>query len=130
MRRTSFQQFEIVRADSPTRLTEELNEKLYELRGKHPSVQFEGMIARISYEETEEIFENLEDEYHAKGVSLTCAACPYFEPVKKADGTVDQRAKRGACPFAHYGMTSSDRPACDEMFRMLNEGRIKLCLAY
>ena len=41
MRFESFQQFAIVAADSAQQLSEQLNEKLYELRTKRPQVTFE-----------------------------------------------------------------------------------------
>lgn len=126
MKERIFQQFEIVAADSPRRLTEQLNMKLYELRGKHPAVTFEGMIARISYDETEEEPEDLSDEYQAKGVNLKCERCPYFQPVRKADGTIDERAKWGECPATHYGRTRKESPVCERFFEELNIGHIRL----
>ena len=121
-----FQQFEIVAADSPRRLTEELNARLYEIRDKHPSVTFEGMIARISYDETERQPEDLADEYEAKGVNLKCERCPYFQPTRKSDGTIDERAKWGECPLTHYGRARKDAPVCETFFERLNCGTIKL----
>ena len=91
MRRESFQQFAIVAADSAQALTEQLNEKLRELKDKQPQVTFEGLIARISYTEDVKIFEELPDEYEEVGIKLTCQACPMFKPVLKADGTIDKR---------------------------------------
>ena len=80
MKRESFQQFAIVAADSAQTLTELLNVKLRELRGKNPTVTFEGMIARIQYTESEQVPESLAEEYEAQGVKLTCQDCPYFCP--------------------------------------------------
>lgn len=128
MRRQSFQQFVIVSSDSAQLLTERLNEKLFELRDKRPEVTFEGMIARISYQETMEEPESLGDEYTTKGVRLTCSACPWFEPVRKTDGSIDQRVKWGDCPHAHYGRTACDSTACERLFEALNSGEVKLCL--
>ena len=129
MKRERFQQFAIVASDSAQVLTDKLNEKMIELKDKHPVVTFEGMIARISYEESYTEPESIEDEYRAIGVSIRCGACPYFEPVRKADGTVDERSKWGDCPHAHYGRTSKGSAACEKLLRMLNEGEVKLCLA-
>lgn len=129
MKRESYQQFAIVASDSAQVLTDKLNEKMIELKDKHPVVTFEGMIARISYEESYTEPESIEDEYRAIGVSIRCQACPYFEPVRKADGTVDERSKWGECPFAHFGRTSKESAACEKLLRMLNDGEVKLCLA-
>ena len=125
----SYQQFAIVAADSAQVLTDALNAELYDLRDKNPTVTFEGLIARIQYTESEQLPESLAEEYEAQGVRLTCQDCPLFVPALKADGTVDLRAKRGGCPYAEYKRTSKDSPACDEIFKMLNDGRVKLCLS-
>lgn len=129
MKHEHFQQFAIVAADSAQLLTEKLNAKLYELRHKDPTVTFEGMIARISYQETAEKCETLGDEYALKGVRLTCQDCPLFEPIRKADGTEDKRVRWGDCPHGTMGRTSRDSRACDRLFEMMNSGEVRLCLA-
>ena len=129
MRHECYQQFAIVQGDTAQSLTEQLNAKMRELSSKNPTVTFEGLIARISYMEDERVPESVSDEYEARGVRLTCGGCPYYQPGMKADGTVDKRAKRGGCPFAHYGMTFRDNPACNKIFEQLELGEVKLCLA-
>ena len=131
MRRESFQQFAIVAADSAQQLTEQLNEKLRELKGKNPTVTCERMSARISYSEDVQIFEELSDEYEEIGIKLTCQACPMFQPVLKADGTIDKRAKWGGCEYSPlgYGQTTKQSKCCSRLFEMLNSGEVKLCLA-
>lgn len=124
----SYQQFAIVAADSAQTLTERLNVKLIELRDKNPTVTFEGMIARIKYEEREEIPESLAEEYEAQGIRLTCGDCPYFCPTIKADGTIDQRSKWGGCHVTELGRTSKCSRACDRLYRMLNNGEVRICL--
>lgn len=125
----SFQQFVIVQGDTAQQLTEKLNAELYRLRHKCPAVTFEGLIARISYEEETSEPEDLRDEYEAVGVRLTCQDCPYFEPILKADGTEDKRNKWGDCEFANYGRTSRSSKPCDLLFRRINSGEVRLCLA-
>ncbi len=129
MRHESYQQFAIVAADSAQQLTERLNEKLYELKGKHPQVTFEGLIARISYNESVSIPEDLADQYELAGVNLRCGACPFFEPRRNVNGSVNKTAKKGACPCAPYGMTRRDSIACNRLFQMISSGEVKLCLA-
>ena len=129
MRQESYQQFAIVTADTAQQLSEQLNEKLYELRAKRPQVTFEGLIARISYSESVAIPEDLADQYELAGVRLRCGACPFFEPRLNMDGSEDKRAKRGACPCAPYGMTSRTSMVCNRLFEMLNSGEVRLCLA-
>ena len=124
----SYQQFAIVAADSAQQLTDQLNDKLKELRDKSPTVTFEGMIARIQYTESDRVPETLEDEYELKGVRLTCEDCPFFTPALKGDGSKDLRAKRGGCPFTESKTTDRRTLACEKLFQMLNDGRVKLCV--
>jgi len=124
----SYQQYAIVAADSAQTLTEMLNAKLVELADKNPTVTFEGMIARIKYEERKNIPECLAEEYEAQGVRLTCEDCPMFVPTHKADGTIDQRAKWGGCPYNEHKRTSKCSRACDKLFEMLNSGEVQICL--
>lgn len=92
MRSISYPQFRIVQSNTAEGLTEELNRALEELKEFDPDVTFEGLIARIAYrKEDESIPESLSEEYEAKGVKLCCEDCPYFERIKKKDGTDDLR---------------------------------------
>lgn len=128
MKRESYQQFAIVAADSAQLLTEQLNAKLRELRDKRPTVTFEGLIARIQYEETETGPESLEDEYTLQGVRLTCQDCPYYEPILKANGEIDGRMKYGNCPYSEIGRAFRDSRACEVLYQKLNNGEVRLCL--
>lgn len=128
MKRESFSQFRIVQGDTAQRLTEELNSAIYELRHKDPTVTFDGLIARIHYTETDEQPESLADEYEAQGARFTCQDCPFFEPMTKADGTEDRRAKIGGCEHKDLGRTFKDSAACDYLFRAIKNGRVRLCL--
>ena len=103
-----YQQYAIVQSNTASTLTEKLNQKLRELKDKEPSVEFDGLTARIKYLETVLVPEDLADEYKMHGIDLKCASCPFFEPLEKTDGTVDERAKRGKCPCAKYGIAFSD----------------------
>lgn len=129
MIRESYPQYAIVQGDTADQLTEKLNAVLIDLRRKTPLVSFEGLIARVSYTERFEAPETLAEEYEQKGVRLTCQDCPYFTPVLKADGTEDKRIKLGDCPFCHYERTYKDTAACDRLFKAINSGEVKLCLA-
>lgn len=129
MRYESYRQFAIVSSDSAQTLTEQLNEKLYELRDKRPEVSFEGMIARISYSESVAIPESLSDQYELAGLKLKCNSCPFFVPKPNRDGTRDKRAKWGDCPCAPYGKTSRDSAACSRLFEMIQNGEVILCRA-
>ena len=129
MRYASYQQFAIVQGDTAQSLTEQLNTKLRELKDKRPTVTFEGLIARIEYFEEVRQCEDLIDEYEEKGVRLRCQDCPFFKPLLNKNGSINRAAKRGDCRFAAYGSTSRDRLACERLFKMLNNGEVKICLA-
>ena len=129
MKRESFTQYSIVAADTAQRLSEQLNAEVYRLRHKQPTVTFEGLMARIAYTETDEEPEDVRDEYHLKGVQLTCQDCPFFEPIRKADGTEDRRVKIGDCSYKPLGRTFRDSMACDILFQKINNGEVRLCLA-
>ena len=129
MKHLSYQQFAIVQGDTAQSLTDQLNAKMKELHSKSPTVTFDGLIARISYVEEAKAAETIADEYEERGVRLTCQDCPVYQPDTKADGTIDKRSKHGKCPFAHYGYTFRDTPACNKLFEMLNTGEVRLCLA-
>lgn len=128
MRHDSYLQYAIVRGDTVEGLTSELNAALYELREKSPTVEFDGLTARIAYRETVLRPEDIREEYSLKGVNLHCIDCPFFDPMKNKDGSVNRAAKRGSCPFAMYGMTSRDAVACEKMFEMINRGEIRLTI--
>lgn len=129
MRYSSYTQYCIVTGKTAQELTEQLNAKLYELRAKHPDVTFEGLIARIAYQEEEDVPESLADEYRMQGVKLTCYDCPYFGPTLNRDGSENQRAKKGTCPFKDYKIAYKDAAACNRLFEMLNSGEVRLCIA-
>ena len=129
MRESCYQQYAIIQADSATLLTDRLNDKLRELKDKEPIVTFDGFTARICYTERFDVPEDLSDAWSLKGVRLTCSQCPFFEPIEKQDGTPDQRRKWGKCPCADGLRAYSDGPACDSLFKMLNNGEVAICFA-
>lgn len=126
MRCGSYLQFRIIMADTVEELTERLNSAFYELRQKEPEVEFDGLTARIRYREYEYAPEDLREEYSLKGVDLHCQDCPFFEPLRNKNGSINRAAKRGDCIFAEYGFTSRDARACERFFKMLNRGDLKI----
>ena len=126
MKRVSYQQFAIVQADSAQQLTEQLNQKLYELREENPTVTFEGLIARISYYVTEEV--EKKNSLDTTQFKFKCKDCPMFEPVLKRDGTADRRMTIGRCPFANEGHTLTYSNACERLYEMIKDREVKLCL--
>lgn len=127
MREETFQQYAIVQCDSAKRLTEQLNDKLRELKDKDPVVSFEGLTARICYTERAEVPEDIVDEWKLKGVSLTCSQCPYYQPTTKSDGSVDLRSKKGMCSYSGTCRFGTGQ-ACEDLYKMIQEGGVGLCL--
>lgn len=122
----SYQKFAIVQGDSAQSLTDQLNEQLYRLRDKHPVVTFEGMIARICYDETDY---DPEPEDEETKIEIFCQDCPYFQPLLKADGTIDKRSRLGDCPYTKYKRTYRNSKPCEKLINDINSGEVKLCLA-
>ena len=128
MKEGSYQQFAIVQGDTAEQLTDRLNAKLYELRYKDPAVSFDGLIARISYYEKDPINES-PASFKNFGINFKCKECPYFEPLRKRDGTPDRRTSFGLCRFAPEGQTIGSARACDKLYEMIIDREVKLCLA-
>ena len=130
MKCKSIQQFAIVSADSAPSFEGQLNARVMELSDKNPVVKFvesDPLFARISYNETVKIPEDVGDEYELKGVAFRCEDCPMFTPILKEDGTEDRRVRYGDCELATYGRTMRDSRACDQLFTMIQNGRVGLC---
>ena len=127
MKSKSIQQFAIVRSDSASAFEGELNARIMELSDKNPIVKFDGLTAYISYTETVRIPEDTSDEYELKGVSFRCEDCPMFDPILKEGGTEDRRVRYGNCELSKYGRTMRDSRACEQLFTMIQNGRVGLC---
>lgn len=127
MKCKSIQLFAIVRSDSASAFEGELNARIMELSDKNPIVKFDGLTAYISYTETVKIPEDICDEYELQGAKFRCEDCPMFEPIRKEDGTEDRRVRYGNCELAKYGRTMKDSPACEQLFTMIQNGRVGLC---
>lgn len=123
----SIEKFAIVRETSAAQFEEMLNDVLFELRGKSPSVEFDtvgaDMVARIRYKET---FEIAAEKPTESGIKFTCADCPCFEYEKNADGSIDRRKKWGGCPYAYMERTTLETAACDVLYNGIRNGDIGL----
>ena len=126
--KTTTKRFAIVRETSAQSFEERLNETLDSLQEQNPIVTFsetgEYMIARIEYTARVEV---PEEPITEKGIRFTCADCPYFEPIRKGDGTADRRKKYGDCAFSKYGRTFKTSAACDILYRGIENGEVALC---
>lgn len=130
MRSSTYEQFAIVRADSASLFTEQLNAEVYRLRDNHPVVKFSESIpfyAHIKYIVNENTPETVAEASEIEGVRFVCAQCPHFKPVLKDDETEDKRCKYGDCEFAELGRVLKKAPACDRLYELIREGSVKLC---
>lgn len=130
MKRSSYEQFAIVSADSASLFTERLNAEVYRLRNNDPVVKFSESIplyAQIKYIVTTETPETVSEEAEVNGVNFVCLQCPYFKPALKANGEVDKRVKWGDCEHTELGRTLKLAPACDKLYELIKEGDVKLC---
>lgn len=123
----SIEKFAIVRETSAAQFEEKLNEVLFELREKSPSVEFDtvgaDMIARIRFKES---FAVIEEKPSEVGIKFTCADCPCFEYERSVDGSIDRRKKWGGCPYAFMERTTLETAACDVLYNGIRNGDIGL----
>ena len=130
MKRSSYEQFAIVKSDSASLFEKQLNEKVLELRNNYPEVHFSENIplyAHIKYRVDTETPDSISEEYELVGARFTCAQCPYFEPVLRKDGEEDPRFKWGECPHSELGRVLKSASACDRLYEAIHEGGVKLC---
>ena len=130
MKRSSYEQFAIVKTDSASLFEEQLNEKVRCFKDMHPEVHFSEQIpfyAHITYFASTETPESISEEYEMAGVRFVCAQCPHFQPVLKDDGEIDMRFKYGDCPHSELGRVFKTEAACDKLYELIHEGRVKLC---
>ena len=130
MKRSCYEQFAIVHADSASLFNQQLNEEIRRLKDNSPVVHFSESIpfyAQIKYIVDEETPETVAEASAVEGVSFVCAQCPYFKAPTKDDGTPDRRCKFGDCEHTELGRTLKASPACDKLYQLIKEGDVKLC---
>lgn len=130
MKRSRYEQFAIVHADSASLFQKQLNEEIYRLRDNDPVVKFSESIpfyAQIKYYVDSTTPEKISEEYELQGVQFVCAQCPYFKAPLKEDGTEDKRCKYGDCEHTDLGRTFKNTKACDKLYELIAEGSVKLC---
>ena len=130
MKRSSYEQFAIVHADSAPLFNQQLNEEIRRLKDNSPTVHFSESIpfyAQIKYIVNEETPETISEASEMEGVRFVCAQCPYFKAPTKDDGTEDKRCKYGDCEYAELGRTYKNTAACERLYDLIAEGGVKLC---
>lgn len=130
MKRSSYEQFAIVHADSASLFNQQLNAEIRRLKDNSPTVHFSESIpfyAQIKYIVNEETPETISEASEMEGVRFVCAQCPYFKAPLKDDGTEDKRCKYGDCEHAELGRTFKKTAACEKLYELIAEGGIKIC---
>lgn len=132
MKRSSYEQFAIVRSDSAPLFEKQLNERVYELRDNYPEVKFSESIplyAQIKYRHETITPESISEEYEMAGVYFVCEQCPFFVPATNKDGSLDLRCKVGDCthPDNELGRTYKTSCACDGLYEAIRERKVQLC---
>ena len=130
MKRSTYEQFAIVAADSASLFTEKLNAEVYRLKDNDPVVKFSESIpfyAQIKYTVNTETPETIAEASEVDGVSFVCLQCPYFKPARRGDGEIDKRIKWGDCEHAELGRTLKTAPACERLYELIKEGDVRLC---
>lgn len=130
MKRSSYEQFAIVHADSAPLFNQQLNEEIRRLKDNSPVVHFSESIpfyAQIKYIVNEEAPETISEASEMEGVRFVCAQCPYFKAPLKDDGTEDKRCKYGDCEHTELGRTFKSTPACEKLYELIAEGGVRIC---
>ncbi len=131
MKRSRYEQFAIVHADSASLFQKQLNEEIFRLRDSDPAVEIlraePPFFAQIKYTVDCSTPEKISEEYELQGVQFVCAQCPYFKAPLKEDGTEDKRCKYGDCEHTDLGRTFKNTKACDKLYELIAEGSVKLC---
>ena len=130
MKRSSYEQFAIVHADSAPLFNQQLNEEIRRLKDNSPVVHFSESIpfyAQIKYIVNEEAPETISEASEMEGVRFVCAQCPYFKAPLKDDGTEDKRCKYGDCEHTELGRTFKSSPACEKLYELIAEGGVRIC---
>lgn len=132
MKNSVCMQFAIIRESSDTLLQERLNEQLQRLKDRKPQVKFsesDPLCVYIEYVVEEQEAETPKEKADTHGLSFVCSQCPHFRPLLKDDGTPDKRCKFGDCEYAELGRTLKNMPACEELYKLVQEGGVKICFA-
>lgn len=133
MKSSVFPQFATVRETNASLFDNKLNETLYKLREKEPTVRFseaDPLCAYVAYTERETLPETITDAYALNGFCFVCEQCPLFRPTTKTGGTKDKRCKVGDCLFDgnELGRTYGTAPACDHLHELIKAREVVLCL--
>ena len=130
MKRSTYEQFAIVSADSASLFTQQLNAEVLRLKDNNPVVKFSESIpfyAQIKYTVNTEEPETIAEASEVTGVSFVCLQCPYFKSATRADGEIDRRVKWGECEHTELGRTLKTTPACEKLYELIKEGDVQIC---
>lgn len=128
MKKQKVKQYAFIEAADLDCFEIKLNEKLEDLAEYDPEVAFyenDSQLARISYTKETEARDESPSE---RGARFTCGDCPMMKHIKKRDGSLDLRRVYGECDFGEMGRVWKTTPACDYLYKLIADGRIRLML--
>ena len=111
----------VVAATTPEEFESKLNKALTDIAGCKHELVFNlnaGFCAYITYTETAQIPETIEDEYELAGIHFYCAECPNY--VMPFDG----RVKYTDCKLGTKCKAGDH--ACEWLYRQVKDGRISI----
>ena len=115
MKINRYKRIEVISENSPMDFQDKLNDLYMKLQGKKFTEQLynneNGFTAYITFEEIEQTPDCLKDEYELKGITFTCADCPYYEALNNFEGT---------CDFCRGKLRRTDE-ACNVYWRYMEE---------
>lgn len=123
MRYDSTKKIRVVKSYDPQQFEEEFNQAMDELKDLRPEIEFnhaQGLCAYIIYQESNETPETVEDEFLLEGITYFCYQCPYLERGS------DKRRKTWPCKYDEYGSSRTDSMACEMIYKMVKQGKMKL----
>lgn len=120
MKNVKTEQFRIITGGTVEEYQNRLNAALVELRDKNPQVEFHQsnpMFAYIRYTLTDQIPEDLADEYKLMGIRFTC-----YDDCVHCWGQGDRRRTRYECEKEIKGLFPRMEPCCEEFYRRYARG--------
>lgn len=117
------EKIKVIQTDNPEEFEKQYNEATEELWEKDCKIEVQAFngthCAYIYWNEVEEIFDRVSDEFHAEGIHYLCSQCPLHDPAE------DGRKKIVWCKYADCGSTDLRHEACEMFYKMVKQNEIK-----
>ena len=118
------EKIKIIQTPDPKEFEKQFNEATDQLQGKKYTAKVQPFTGKdhcayIFYEELEEIYNLVSDEFHLQGIHYLCSQCPYHEPQE------DGRKKLVWCKYADNGFTDLRHEACEMFYTEVKQKKVK-----